>query len=279
MSTNDYVMGRTTAETRRLEIQAELYAPHTEHLLRLAGLEAGMRVLDVGCGLGDVTLQAARLVGPTGHVIGADVSEDVLAVARQRAKDSRLDNVTFVQAGIPAIPVDGLVDAVIGRLILMHLKDPAVAVRALSALVRPGGIISFQEVDVAYGTSTSWSAPLAVKCMKWCADAAQVAGSPICGGQIAQILRDADFDVAGMAVATPVAVSADSPAYIHLAATAASLLPLIVAHGLATEAEVGINTLLSRLRAEGRETGSTLYTPELMGAWARKGTKDHELDV
>ena len=41
--------------------------------------------------------------------------------------------------------MDGLVDAVIGRLILMHLKDPAVVVRALSALVRPGGIISFQE--------------------------------------------------------------------------------------------------------------------------------------
>jgi hypothetical protein len=271
-------MGRTTAETRRLEIQAELYAPHTEHLLRLAGLEAGMRVLDVGCGLGDVTLEAARLVGPAGHVIGADVSEDVLAAARQRAKDSRLDNVTFVRAGIPAIPVDGLVDAVIGRLILMHLKDPAVAVRALSALVQPGGIISFQEVDVAYGTSTSWSAPLAAKCTQWCADAVRMGGSPLRGGQLARILRDAGLDVAGMAVATPVAVSADSPAYIHLAATAASLLPLIVAHGLATEAEVDIDTLLSRLRAEGRETGSTLYTPELLGAWARKGTKDCEHD-
>jgi 2-polyprenyl-3-methyl-5-hydroxy-6-metoxy-1,4-benzoquinol methylase len=273
MSTNDYLMGRTAAETRRLEIQAELYAPHTDHLLRLAGLEAGMRVLDVGCGLGDVTLQAARLVGPTGHVTGADSNEDVLTVARQRAKESGLENVTFIQAQIPAIPVDGLVDAIIGRLILMHLRDPAAAVRALSALVRPGGIISFQEVDVAYGTSTSWSAPLAAKCMKWCADIALEAGSPIRGGQLAQILRDAGLDVAGMAVATPVAVSPDSPAYIHLAATVASLLPLIVAHDLATEAEVDIGTLLSRLRAEGRETGSTLYPPELIGAWARKGTK------
>lgn len=270
-------MGRTTAETRRLEIQAELYAPHTEHLLRLAGLEPGMRVLDVGCGLGDVTLQAARLVGPTGHVIGADVSEDALTVARQRAKDSRLDNVTFIQATIPAIPVDGLVDAVIGRLILMHLKDPAVPVRALSALVRPGGIISFQEVDVALGTTRS--GPLAAKCLTWCADAAQVAGSPIRGGQIVQILRDAGLDVAGMAVATPGAVSPDSPAYIHLAATVTSLLPLIVAHDVATEAEVGINTLLSRLRAEGRETGSTLYPPDLVGAWARKGTEDYEPGV
>lgn len=272
MSTDDYVMGRTTAETRRLEIQAELYAPHTDHLLRLAGIEAGMRVLDVGCGLGDVTLQAVRLVGSAGHVIGVDVNEDALTAARQRAKNSGLDNVTFIQAEIPAIPVDGLVDAVIGRLILMHLKDPAATVRALRALVRPGGIISFQEVDVAYGTTRS--APLAAKCTKWCADAAQVAGSPIRGGQLAPILRDAGLDVAGMAVATPVAVDPDSPAYIHLAASVASLLPLIVAHDLATEAEVDINTLLDRLRAEGQETGSALYPPELMGAWARQGAED-----
>jgi hypothetical protein len=166
--------------------------------------------------------------------------------------------------------VDGLVDAVIGRLILMHLKNPAVAVRALCPLVRPGGIISFQEVDVAYGTTRS--APLAAKCTKWCADAAQLAGSPVRGGQLALILRDAGLDIAGMAVATPVAVTPDSPAYIHLASSVASLLPLIVAHDLATEAEIDISTLLSRLRAEGQETGSTLYPPELMGAWARKGT-------
>jgi ubiquinone/menaquinone biosynthesis C-methylase UbiE len=141
----------------------------------LSGREAGMRVVDVGCGLGDVTLQAARLVGPAGRVIGADVNEDVLTVARQRAEDSGVDNVAFIQAGIPAIPVDGLVDAVIGRLILMHLKDPAVAVRALGALVRPCGIILFQEVDVAYATTRS--APLAAKCTKWCADAAQLAAA------------------------------------------------------------------------------------------------------
>ena len=78
-----------------------------------------------------------------------------------------------------------------------------------------------------------------------------MAGSPVRGGQLAPILRDAGLDVAGMAVATPVAVDPDSPAYVHLAASVASLLPLIVAHDLATEAEVDISTLLDRLRAEG----------------------------
>ncbi|WP_433894756.1 class I SAM-dependent methyltransferase [Streptomyces sp. CA-111067] len=154
-----------------------MYAPHTDHLLRLAGLGPGMRVLDVGCGLGDVTMQAARLVGPEGHVLGADVDDDLLAAARQRAKKAGLDNVAFAYAETPGIPVDGSVDAVIGRLILMHLKDPASAVRSLGTLVRPGGIISFQEVDIAYATSER-AAPLAAACTKWCADASATGGEP-----------------------------------------------------------------------------------------------------
>jgi len=77
-----------------------------------------------------------------------------------------------------------------------------------------------------------------------------------------------------MAVATPAAADPDSAAYTYLAASVTSLLPLIVAHELATEAEVGIGTLLDRLRAEGRETGATLYPAELIGAWARQESGD-----
>lgn len=267
MPTDNYVMGRTDAEARRLGVQADLYGPYTDYLLRLAGIGPGMRVLDVGCGPGDVTLRAARLVGPAGHVIGADISEAALATARRRAADAGAGNVTFVRAEIPGIGLDGPVDAVIGRLILMHLPDPVAAVRDLSALVRPGGIVSFQECDVAYGTTRS--APLAARVTRWCADAARLGGSPLRGADLAPILRGAGLEVTGMAMATPVAAGPGSIAYDHIASSAASLLPLILAHGLATEEEVGIGTLLDRLRAEGRETGAAMYPPELMGAWAR----------
>jgi 2-polyprenyl-3-methyl-5-hydroxy-6-metoxy-1,4-benzoquinol methylase len=270
---DSYIMGRTTAETRRLEIQAEMYAPHTEHLLRMAGIAAGMRVLDLGCGLGDVTMQAARLVGPTGQVIGVDTNPEMVTAARQRAKESGVDNVTFVQAEIPDIPVEGLVDAVVGRLILMHLKEPAAAVRSLRTMVRPGGIISFQEADVTYATSTR-AAPLAARSMAWCDDAARLAGSAVCGRELGPILRDAGLDVAGMAVATPATADPESPDLLFCAATVASLLPLIVASGVATEAEVEIDTLLGRLRAEARETRSVTYAPELIGAWAIEAPGD-----
>jgi 2-polyprenyl-3-methyl-5-hydroxy-6-metoxy-1,4-benzoquinol methylase len=262
-----YIMGRTTGEARRLGIQADLYAPHTEHLLRLAGIRPGLRVVDVGSGMGDVTMQAARLVGPTGHVIGADVDPAMVGVARQRAEESGVDNVTFVQAAIPDIPVDEPVDAVIGRLVLMHLDDPATAVRGLRKLVRPGGIISFQEVDIVHATSAQ-VAPLAAACMRWCYDAARLAGSGIRGGRLGPILRAAGLEPAGLAVETPATFDPDSPIYVYIASTVASLLPLMVTHDITTAAEVDIDTLLDRLRAEARETRAVAYLPDLVGAWS-----------
>lgn len=264
---DSYVMGRTTEEAQRLDLQAAIYGPHTEHLLRLAGIGPGMRVLDVGCGPGDVTMRAARLVGPTGHVIGVDTDPAMITLARRRAEQAGAHNVTFAQARIPDLALDGAVDAITGRLILMHLADPAAAVRALRRLVRPGGIITFQEVDITYATSGS-AMPLAAWCMRWCAKAVRQGGSAIAGGRLRSILREAGLPIAGMAVATPVTVDPGSPDWRYYADTVGALLPLIVEHGIATAEEVGIDTLLDRLRAKARDTGAVGYPPELVGAWA-----------
>ena len=61
-----YLLGHADTEIQRLLLQGRLYNDHTEHALRLAGVQPGMRVLDVGCGPGDVSFVAARLVGSTG---------------------------------------------------------------------------------------------------------------------------------------------------------------------------------------------------------------------
>jgi ubiquinone/menaquinone biosynthesis C-methylase UbiE len=80
-----YALGYSTAEFRRLEQQAAFYRDLTEDLLWRAGIGTGMRVLDIGCGVGDVSLLAGSLVGPRGFVLGIDRSEDALQTARRRA--------------------------------------------------------------------------------------------------------------------------------------------------------------------------------------------------
>src|SRR5262245_55311254 len=73
MDDTDYALGRTDEEYERLVEQAEVLRPLTERMLRAAGIGAGMRVLDVGCGLGDVSFLVSELVGPGGSVVGIDL--------------------------------------------------------------------------------------------------------------------------------------------------------------------------------------------------------------
>jgi ubiquinone/menaquinone biosynthesis C-methylase UbiE len=77
-----YVLGHADAEQQRLSKQGHNLRPFTEQLLRDVTLRPGMRVLDVGCGNGDVTLLAAELVGPSGLAVGIDRSSEVPDAAR-----------------------------------------------------------------------------------------------------------------------------------------------------------------------------------------------------
>jgi 2-polyprenyl-3-methyl-5-hydroxy-6-metoxy-1,4-benzoquinol methylase len=145
---SNYVLVHVEAEIRRLLLQARLHDDFTEHALRLAGLRPGMRVLDIGCGPGDVAFLAARLVGPSGTVLGVDAAAEIIELARTRAAERGLDNVSFEPTAIADISVDEPVDAVIGRLILMHLPDPVATLRHLAAMVRRGGLIAVFESDI-----------------------------------------------------------------------------------------------------------------------------------
>jgi len=117
-------MGHDERERRRLALQASILNPFTEHLLRRAGISAGMRVLDIGCGIGDVSLLASRIVGRSGRVTSLDFDGRALETLKERASAEVLGNIDCVEGNVHDWDSTSRFDAVIGRHILIHSKDP-----------------------------------------------------------------------------------------------------------------------------------------------------------
>ncbi|MCI0591581.1 MAG: methyltransferase domain-containing protein [Gammaproteobacteria bacterium] len=116
------------------------FVPVIEQVIASAGLKPGERALDLGAGTGSVALRAATLVAPGGHVTGLDISSEMLALARRRAVELDLDNISFREGRAEAIPAeDAAFDVVLASLSLMYVIDRAAAPREIARVIKPGG--------------------------------------------------------------------------------------------------------------------------------------------
>ncbi len=270
----DYVLGRSTAEHRRLVDQAAFLRPAMERLLRAAGIGAATRVLDVGCGAGDVSFLVAELVGPSGAVVGIDLDGDALAFAEERRAAMKLANVAFVRGDFRSAALGGEFDAAVGRLVLMYQAEPTDALRAIAARLRPGGIVAFLEPA---GTALAWqppNLPLLTSVVGWVREVFARSGAHMnVGWDLYWRMRDAGLSPHPVPIGeVPLDIGPDSTAYRRWATLTRSLEPKIVEYGLATEAEIDSETLEGRLREEVLASRATipLFGTVLVGQWARK---------
>jgi ubiquinone/menaquinone biosynthesis C-methylase UbiE len=262
-------------ERKRLIAQGELVAPLTRRLFERAGITAGMRVLDIGSGSGDVALLAAELVGPTGDVTGIDRDPAQVAYAEQRAKTRGLANVHFVVGDFREIDFTPAVDAIVGRLVLMYAANPLDAIRRALRNLRSGGIIALQESIIDY-EGPVFIEPLdclAAKAAEWFRAGFKHAGvHSRMGMRLFGLMRQA-----GLAPSTeidmvvPIQQGPDGALFSTLASVVRSQIPAIVASGVATEAEIDIDTLEERMIANAPADGVLGYfNLGHVGVWATK---------
>ena len=266
--TSDYALGNTDAEHERLIRQAARVAPTTERFFRDAGVGSGQRVLDIGSGVGDVAMLVARLVGPSGEVVGIERDPKSIAKARARVDEARLHNVSFTQSDVGEIPDGEPFDAAVGRFILMFLPDPVAALRSISRSIRPGGVFAFQEpswvpVLTQLAPLPLWSATASLirETMGACAN-------PEMGPDLYQKFQEAGLPAPTMRMEMSLGKEPDFAQWFY--DLFCTLRPQMQQLHLPVES-VGIpDTLLDRLQAEvtGSKTVASWLAP--VGAWSRK---------
>lgn len=248
---------------------ADTVGDMTERLLVDAGVGSGMRVLDVGCGSGDVSFLLAKLVGEGGQVLGIDQDGPSLVRARERARQLHLTNITFSQGDLCALsPELGPFDAAVGRRVIMYLPDPLDAVRRLAATLRPGGVVAFQEHDSTMVPGRLKPFPLHERVHGWIWQTVEREGANIhMGFDLPLVLERAGLTVehvrAEAIVQTP---KTNYP----IVAIVRAMLPRFIQKGVATEEEVDLDTLEQRLFEERAKANSTYVSDMIFGAWARK---------
>jgi SAM-dependent methyltransferase len=265
-----YVLGHSDRELNRLAVQARLVDPITRGFFHAAGIIAGMRVLDVGSGAGDVAFLAAELVGETGEVVGVDRAPKALAVARERAGALSLHNVSFHEGDPAIMTFEKPFDAVIGRYVLMFQPDPIMMLRKVVAHVRPGGVVVFHEPDLD-GTRSFPQVPTYERCCRWIAETVRLSGAdPRMGIKLHGAFVAAGLPAPSMRLESVIGGGASCSDQVHfMTDLACTLVAEMERLGVATAFEVDAETLAERVLDEVVRCAGVVVGRSEIGAWSR----------
>lgn len=264
-----YVLGTTDAEHQRLIRQARILDKFTERLFRDARIGPGQRVLDLGSGLGDVSILAARLVGPSGTVVGIDNEAGIVAKASKRVSEGGLHNVTFLESNVASIVKFERFDAIVGRFILEYLPDPFDVVSRLCEQLRPGGVMAIQDASWGPFLALCSNLPLRSKCVQLVYETFQRSGAHMNMETVLfQAFQNAGLPAPSMRIDIPVGAEPDVRSYIY--DLFCSLLPRMLQEHISSEGLGDIATLQARLEQEAAESNAFEVGQALVGAWSRK---------
>src|SRR5215472_10544563 len=264
-----YALGSTSAEHERLIRQAARLAPLTERLFRDAGIGPGQRVLDLGSGVGDVAMLAARLVGSSGEVVGVEQDAHAIARARARVVEAGLNNVRFVQCDLNQFAGDQPFDAMVGRFILQFVPDPLAILLSLSRLVRPGGAVVFHELSYAPCLALSEHLPLWFATVSLVRETLQRSGANTeIGPALYRIFQEAGMAAPNLRLEMPLGSDPDFARWSY--DLLSSLRPQIERFNLSLETLGDFDTLAERLQAEVAASKTVVPFVALVAAWSRR---------
>ena len=236
----------------------------TAQLLKQADIAQGMRVLDIGCGSGELTCAVAELVGPDGQVLGLDGSSTAIEAAQSATQQAGLKNVGFLVRDLSALNLEAnSFDCIVGRRVLMYLPDVQNVLAALAAVLRPGGHMAFQEHDATLTPGRLGSWPLHDQVHYWIWETVRREGAnPHLGMALAPMLQTLDLSVQAC-WAQAIFAGYEQGVHHALHEIVGFVQSRIVAQGVASALEIDLTTLEARLEAE-RKSHTSAYIADMV---------------
>ncbi|MFG1929729.1 class I SAM-dependent methyltransferase [Mycobacterium sp. NPDC048908] len=270
MTDSAYVFGSEDVEIARLQTQAALLAEPTAFLLQRGGIRPGMRVLDLGSGPGDVAFQVAQMVGPDGRVVGVERDAAQLTAANQRRDQLGWDNVEFREGDVRSFVDEEPFDAVVCRLLLMHLPDAVDVLAHQRRNLRSDGVVVAIDYDGG-GMRTLPEVELYSRMVQWLRAGFAHARADLDTGMRLPVLFDQagyrDVNTLGFQLYWP----PRTPQVVaYLTSVVCAIKAAIVASGVTTEAEMDLDTLAERLGQEIDAANAVVTLPTVVGGWAKR---------
>ncbi len=255
-----YIIAGGNEGSERLKILARATWPTSETFLQAAGLCEGMRCLDVGCGNGAITLRLRAKVGSSGEVVGLDSDARMIQVARRFAQQTDAK----AQFRVLNIEQDSLgeesaYDFVYARFLLSHLASPEQAMQKLLKALRPGGILSVEDVDFRGHFSHPQSPAFDRYVQLYEGAGRKNGGDPWIGPRLLGMLMDGALNQVKLQVALPTFYEGEGKLMALL--TMQNIRDTVIAAQLATEQEV--DRIISELNEFTNDRRSIMSLPRL----------------
>lgn len=266
MAATHYIIRGGLEGRERLRVLARVLRPSTLALFERVGVQPGSVCLDAGCGGGDVTFELARIVGPEGRVIGIDLDEAKLDVARKEAVAQGITNIEFRVAEVGRLGLHETFDLVYCRFVLTHLSNPQAALLDMLGSLRPGGRLLVVDIDCSgyfwYPDNRAQSRFLDL----YIKAATRRGGDPNIGQRLPSLLIDAGLSNVQMNIVQLAALQGEVKLIAPI--TMENIADTLIADGLASADE--IRQIVTDLYEFARSPDTVGALPRIVEVWGQK---------